>query len=286
MTENPGKRCSAQRRPPHGRNGRLLRPPLRCCRPSTRTPRAGIALIDTAGRPFDVNPACCRILGYAAETLSTLTFRHISHPEDRDTDVELFAELLSGQRDEYVVVKGYLRPDEQVVWVRVTVTAVRREDRTLTFAVAMFDDISEHRRIEDELRRQAMHDPLTGLPNRTLLMDRLQHALAHSRRTGELIALLFLDLDGFKKINDRHGHTAGDAVLVEVAQRLTAETRDSDTLARLGGDEFVVLCEGAARHLPRLPGRRAAAPSPRSPHRRRRNRPLRDGQHRRRHPRR
>src|SRR6202035_3834195 len=95
----------------------------------------------------------------------------------------------------------------------------------------------------EKLAYQALHDPLTGLPNRTLLYDRTAQALRFTGRYGGTIALLFVDLDGFKMINDVFGHEAGDALLLDVAQRLRAEVRPSDTAARLGGDEFIVLCE-------------------------------------------
>ena len=95
-------------------------------------------------------------------------------------------------------------------------------------------------------RKEAMHDALTGLPNRTLLLDRVEHALARARREGSMVALLFIDLDGFKAVNDAHGHAVGDACLQAVAARLQAGMRPFDTLARLGGDEFVVLCDAVA----------------------------------------
>ena len=103
----------------------------------------------------------------------------------------------------------------------------------------------ERKRIEAELAHQALHDPLTGLPNRTLLADRLRLALSRLRRTDVCLAVLFLDLDGFKGVNDALGHAAGDQFLVEVAHRLRGVLRGGDTAARVGGDEFVVLCEVA-----------------------------------------
>ena len=103
----------------------------------------------------------------------------------------------------------------------------------------------ERRRI-DELSRQAFHDPLTDLPNRALFKDRLEHALARTRRGGQSVAVLLLDLDGFKQINDSFGHEAGDQVLIAVSQRLRACLRPADTVARLGGDEFTILLEDIA----------------------------------------
>ena len=97
------------------------------------------------------------------------------------------------------------------------------------------------------MRHEALHDPLTGLANRTLLRDRLEHALARSAREDLPTGVLFIDLDEFKDVNDRYGHAAGDAVLVELAGRLRAAVRPADTVARLGGDEFIVVCEHVDR---------------------------------------
>ncbi|MDP3137838.1 MAG: diguanylate cyclase, partial [Burkholderiaceae bacterium] len=109
--------------------------------------------------------------------------------------------------------------------------------------VVTLRDITERKRAEEDLTRRATHDTLTGLPNRALIRERLTHALQHSRRSGMNLALLFVDLDGFKLINDTHGHEAGDELLKTVASRLIEQVRPGDTVARLAGDEFVVLCE-------------------------------------------
>lgn len=105
-------------------------------------------------------------------------------------------------------------------------------------------DITTHKRLEEELREHAFHDPLTHLPNRRLLIDRMEHAIFASKRQHSHVAILFLDLNKFKQLNDTHGHDAGDQLLIEVAQRLLGAVRETDTVARLGGDEFVVLLEG------------------------------------------
>lgn len=119
--------------------------------------------------------------------------------------------------------------------------------RRRTLFVAVLRDITERKKAEDQIRWQATHDALTGLPNRLLFEERLQQALAHARREGGQVAVLFCDLDRFKQINDLWGHGAGDTLLQEVAARLRSAVRESDTVARLGGDEFTILLPGANR---------------------------------------
>jgi len=115
-----------------------------------------------------------------------------------------------------------------------------------TFVVATIVDETERRRSADELFHRAVHDPLTGLANRVLLIDRLDHALARADRRAQTVAVLYVDLDGFKAVNDTSGHAVGDEVLRIVAERLAGAVRPEDTVARFGGDEFVVLCEDLA----------------------------------------
>ncbi|MEW6505886.1 MAG: GGDEF domain-containing protein [Chloroflexota bacterium] len=107
-----------------------------------------------------------------------------------------------------------------------------------------FIDLTERKRMEDELRHRAFHDSLTRLPNRRLLLDRMEQALRNSQRHNSHLAVLFLDLNKFKQLNDAYGHDVGDKMLIEVSMRLKQSVRDTDTVTRLGGDEFVVLLEG------------------------------------------
>jgi diguanylate cyclase (GGDEF)-like protein len=118
------------------------------------------------------------------------------------------------------------------------------DDPAVRGVVVNSRDVTERMALEEQLRHQAFHDPLTGLPNRALFMDRLEHALALAHRRGTRIAVLFTDLDNFKVINDSLGHAAGDQLLIAVAERLKACVRPEDTAARLGGDEFAILVDG------------------------------------------
>jgi diguanylate cyclase (GGDEF)-like protein len=129
-----------------------------------------------------------------------------------------------------------------LVDVSLTMSPLVGERGNLIGASVIARDIGERRRLEDKLRQQAMYDGLTGLPNRTLLSDRLQQALVDSSRSKLPVAVLFLDVDDFKAVNDAQGHLAGDQLLIEVARRIRSVVRPADTVARLGGDEFVVVC--------------------------------------------
>jgi len=140
-----------------------------------------------------------------------------------------------------------VRKDGNTVAVAISVSPIRDEAGHLMGVASIARDIGEQKRAEQLIVYQAFHDPLTGLPNRALLMERLNLSLANARRANRLVALLYLDLDFFKSINDACGHGAGDAVFQEVARRLSAGVRDADMVARVGGDEFVVLLTEIAR---------------------------------------
>jgi diguanylate cyclase (GGDEF)-like protein/PAS domain S-box-containing protein len=204
----------------------------------------GIALVGLDGIPFQANPAFERITGYSEDELLTMTFAEMTHPDDAPAEVALFQDLVEGGRDAYRLEKRYVRPGATWVWVALTVSAVRRPSGALLFVVALVEDVTERRRLQEEVQRQALHDHLTGLPNRRLFHDRLVHARMLASRGEHGLAVIVLDLNGFKTVNDSYGHAAGDQVLCAVAKTLSATCRSSDTVARLGGDEFAILSEG------------------------------------------
>ncbi|MDP9426889.1 MAG: PAS domain S-box protein, partial [Actinomycetota bacterium] len=201
----------------------------------------GISIATPDRRLIETNPAYQRMTDYTAEELHGKLIAELSHPDDG----ELNEQLRSGRLDLYQREKRYVRKNGETIWVRPTISTVRREDGEPRFLVGMVEDITERKALEDSLAHRATHDPLTNLPNRALLTERLGQALARAGRKGRNVALLFLDLDNFKIVNDSMGHEAGDRLLVAVAKRLKATVRTEDAVARLGGDEFVVLLEEA-----------------------------------------
>jgi diguanylate cyclase (GGDEF)-like protein/PAS domain S-box-containing protein len=206
----------------------------------------GMALVALDGTFMEVNHALCRLVRYDEADLLGLTFQQITHPEDLESDLDNLAMLTRGAIDHYTMEKRYLTRDGEIVWVRLAVSMARDEADAPAHYIAQVQDITTERAAHAKLEHQALHDPLTGLANRDLLMDRLAHALARSSRSGHRTVVMFCDLDRFKDVNDSMGHEAGDAVLVTVADRLRAAVRPGDTVARLGGDEFVVVAEGVS----------------------------------------
>ena len=213
--------------------------------------RIGLALADLSTRYVRANSAYAELLGRAPEDLVGVPFASVLHPDDRLGDSLRVTMLLSGQEHTLQAEERYVAPDGRTLWVMHGVTVVPGPDGKPAWFAVSAQDITERRRAEEDLRaltatlaERAVRDPLTGLANRTLLEERLKAVLARDARSGSSTAVLFLDLDGFKAVNDRHGHAVGDLVLRTVAERLTAAVRPSDTVARLGGDEFVVLVEG------------------------------------------
>ena len=203
----------------------------------------GMALVGIDGRFLRVNDEMVRITGYSEEELLDTSFIAITHPEDQAAGRSLIRRMLSGGQRTQSGEQRYVHKAGANVWVLVSSSLVVDDaDRPLYF-ITQVQDITERKRAEALLEHQALHDPMTGLPNRTLLLDRLNHAMARCRRTGRLAAVLFMDLDRLKLVNDSMGHEAGDALLTAVARRIETTLRPQDTAARHGGDEFVIICE-------------------------------------------
>ena len=188
----------------------------------------GIALFGLNGVAFQANPVFCRLLGYSEDELLTRPSAEYTHPDDIERDEAQFARMLGGDLDVYRVEKRYLRRDGVVVWGAVTVSAVHGPGGGLLFTVEMVEDVTEQRQRREELQHQALHDHLTGLPNRRLFDDRFAHAQRIARRREHGLAVIVLDLDGFKTVNDTLGHLVGDEVLVAVApRRLSRSPRET-----------------------------------------------------------
>lgn len=197
----------------------------------------GIAHVGLDGTFLLVNPRFCEISGHDADTLMRTGFQQITHPDDLDTDEALLARLHAGDFPRYTLEKRYIRADGTIIWINLTVAMVRDAAGQPEFYVAVIEDLSELRQASFE----ALHDPLTGLLNRRGLAVRANAMFADTARTGKPTSLLFLDLDGFKQLNDSQGHAAGDACLVNVAALLSAHAGANDAVARVGGDEFLML---------------------------------------------
>ncbi len=201
----------------------------------------GTGLLDLDGRWMLVNRALCDITGYTTEELTAMRFDDITHPDDVGGDAEQRAQLLVGKIAAYQVEKRYFDASGGVMSAVLSVSLVRDGDGAPLHYIAQLQDISERKRLEEHLRHLADHDPLTGLRNRRLFEHDLKLQVARSRRYGEVAALMVIDLDDFKQVNDAHGHKVGDDALTAVARALTRRLRETDLVARLGGDEFAVL---------------------------------------------
>lgn len=203
------------------------------------TAAEGILLVDAqTGQIQDANPEMCRMLGYGRETLLTLEWGEI-YPAARGQAgrVGLHPFALSGSgRSEGLLMR---QRDGHLFHADVTYNRMMVNGRLCV--AGFFVDATEKRLAEQALLHRATHDQLTGLPNRALLMERLTQAIKQAHRTGSGVIILFLDLDRFKPVNDRHGHAVGDEILKAVARCLRQQIREGDTVARLGGDEFVIL---------------------------------------------
>ena len=197
-----------------------------------------VAVLDLRGVRIYNSPSYERLLGNSV-TAGTDSFMQV-HPEDRDRVEQAFCEVVATGEGRHLEYR-FVLPDGGVRTMESRSGVIRDSAGRVRNVAVVSYDITERKEQDAQVRDMAFNDALTGLPNRRLLLDRLQQTLAVSKRSGNFNALLFLDLDNFKPINDLHGHAVGDLLLIEVARRLRRLIRAEDTVARLGGDEFVVI---------------------------------------------
>jgi len=197
----------------------------------------GMAVVGLDGSFLRTNRALRAMLGYSRRAMSELTFQDITHPDDLDLDLALVNECLEGRRRSYRIDKRYIAADGSIVWCALTAVIVHAPRDQPRCFVSQIVDVTADRLREAELVRRASADPLTSIANRSAAWTRLEQL----DQSGEGYGVLFCDIERFKSVNDRHGHHAGDQLLVEVAQRLHDTLDPFDLAARWGGDEFLVI---------------------------------------------
>ncbi len=208
----------------------------------------GIGIEGLHGEFLQINKAFCDIVGYSKDELSHLTANALTHAEDLSTDTECRQQLLSGQTRTVRLEKRYVHKKGHLVWVQLTASLERHADRTPKHFIVQVEDITERKNLELQLVKEARTDALTGLYNRRYFYELAEREFALSKRQAGPLALLQLDIDHFKEVNDTYGHDAGDAVLRALSNVCRHTLREIDIIARFGGEEFVVLLPGVDKN--------------------------------------
>lgn len=201
----------------------------------------GMALVSLDGHFLKVNKSLCQLVGYDEKALLSLNFQAITYSADLERDLQMIQQLLNGEIITYQLEKRYLHKDKRIIWSLLSVSLLRDKQNNPLYFIAQIQNIDAQKKAEEELRMLAYHDNLTGLANRKQLEAFFDFALANAKRHNTQLAILFIDLDFFKLINDQYGHAVGDLLLKEIGQRLKSSLRASDLPVRLGGDEFIVI---------------------------------------------
>ena len=196
----------------------------------------GVAVCLEDGTVVELNDALVHLLGVSRETAVGSTLERLLGED--------LAVTRHASPDRYERSVSHL--DGRLLWVRVTRTRVLADDGRTLLLVQSVEDVTDLRAREEQLQDRALRDAVTGLPNRYLVQDRLEHALSQRRGPGHRLAVVFVDLDGFKRVNDTAGHRVGDQVLQQAGRRILDTARGADTVGRWAGDEFLVVCDGVA----------------------------------------
>ncbi|GAA2805710.1 hypothetical protein GCM10010470_46210 [Saccharopolyspora taberi] len=205
----------------------------------------GMALLDLNGDWTAVNDAWCELLGYTRDEMLSMRCSDATYAVDPESEAAALADLVAGRVGSVSLKKRYRHKDGHPLWALVRTSVVPGADDRPMYLVSQYEALSERCMTDTTLAHLALHDPLTGLANRALFADRLEHGLAQLRRNGGVVTVLVADLDELKPVNDRYGHAVGDQLLIATADELLNGVSPDDTVARIGGDEFAVVS-----HLP------------------------------------
>ena len=205
---------------------------------------AGMGLVAPDGRWIQVNKSLCDMLGFSEAELLLGTFQRITHPEDLSLLLEQLNKLREGTISSLQLEQRFFHKSGQIRWVLLSVATIKETQSHAANLIFQMQDIGDRKQAEKKLVHDAFHDALTGLPNRMFFMDQLKQSVQRLKRQQQApFAVLFLDFDRFKTINDSLGHMVGDQLLIAIANKLRANVRPGDTVARLGGDEFTILLD-------------------------------------------
>ncbi len=222
----------------------------------------GIAQVGTDGKFKLINDTYCRITGYSRDELidGEKSFQQITFPDDLDSDLQKKHQLLKGSTNSYDIEKRYVRKDGSIAWVHLSVSLIKDVYDQPYGLIAAVQDITNLKMLQEELKNQAHIDFLTGVPNRRYFMELAEHELARLHRYANLLAVIMVDVDYFKNINDTYGHKAGDLVLQKIVQTMLSELREVDIIGRIGGEEFAILLPNTdQQHSLEVAGRLQAA---------------------------
>jgi diguanylate cyclase (GGDEF)-like protein/PAS domain S-box-containing protein len=201
----------------------------------------GASIVSIDGRFLRANAELCRITGYSEVELQSISYHALTHPDEREECRRYWKRLTDGELDSYRAERRYIHKDGSRVWVRLHAGLARDPDGNPLYIVMQCEDISAQKSSEAALDHLAYYDQLTGLPNRLMFSDELSKTIAAAEAESKLIAIMFVDLDNFKQINDNFGHFAGDQLLISAGERLSNVVRRYDIVSRMGGDEFTII---------------------------------------------